>query len=93
MIYVDNYYPSHRRKRNQMGREFVFVVHGVTSFLDGRSPFAWLYYVALERHDSQLESGFACMRSVHAAFLISPTLKVGEKIFTLGCFGFYLVWT
>ena len=35
-----NYHPSHRQKRSQTRREFIFVVHGVIPSLDSQSPFA-----------------------------------------------------
>ena len=39
-----------------------------------------------------LRVAFACVRNMHAALSISLTFKIGERIFTLRCHGFYLMW-
>ena len=48
----------HLQRKCRSCRGFILAMHGTTSSLTGQSPVAWLCYVALERHDFQLESGF-----------------------------------
>ena len=74
-----------------MGCEFIFVVHGVIFLKLVDFPLHGFIVLFLRDMTPNSRMAFVCVRNVCTTLLISPTLKVDERILTLRCYGFCLM--